>query len=278
MLSAERRMLERERVLETKDMSVDDVRCRHEPSTWSEPEVGSWYGVVMVREGTFRRAADGTEHLLDPASLYFDRPGIEQRVAHPTGGGDRCTAIRVGEELLAAVWGGEPGMPDGARPSSPGTDLAGRRLLVAARSDPFDASERVVGLIAALLAEADPPRVSASRPSTDRARRRIVDEAREVVALEPTVGLVELAGRVACSTHHLSRIFRAGTGETISRYRNRVRVRMALERLAEGEASLSALAADLGFADASHLARTVRAETGGTPSWLRDELAGSIRN
>jgi AraC-like DNA-binding protein len=271
-------MLERDRLLETEDVVVDDVRCHHEPSAWSETEAGTWFGVVMVRRGTFVRAAGGSEQVLDPTSLYFVRPGLEQRVSHPAGGGDRCTAIRVREEVLAAMWGGDPGVPEGPRTSSTTADLAGRRLLASARDDPFDASERAIALISTLLGQADPARVSSARPSTERARGRIVDEARQVVALDPTIGLVELAGKVACSPHHLSRIFRGATGESLSRYRNRVRVRLALERLAEGEPSLSALAADLGFADGSHMARRVLAQTGGTPSRLRDELAGSIRD
>ena len=40
------------------------------------------------------------------------------------------------------------------------------------------------------------------------------------------------------------------TGETISRYRTRLRVRLAVERIAGGERCLARVAAELGFADA----------------------------
>jgi AraC-like DNA-binding protein len=53
----------------------------------------------------------------------------------------------------------------------------------------------------------------------------------------------------------------------------RLRARAALERLAQGEANLARLAADLGFADQSHLCRVVRGEAGGTPTALRRALA-----
>jgi AraC-like DNA-binding protein len=59
----------------------------------------------------------------------------------------------------------------------------------------------------------------------------------------------------------------------VSAYRNQFRVREALERLAEGERSLTGLANDLGFADHAHLARTVRREAGAVPSVLRRLLA-----
>ena len=53
----------------------------------------------------------------------------------------------------------------------------------------------------------------------------------------------------------------------------RLRARAALERLAGGERDLARLAADAGFADQAHLCRVVRAETGTTPSALREALA-----
>jgi AraC-like DNA-binding protein len=85
---------------------------------------------------------------------------------------------------------------------------------------------------------------------------------------------LELGRGLAISPQHLSRIFRALTGATISRHRMRLRVRAALERLADGERDLARLAADAGFADQAHLCRVVRDETGTTPSALRHALAG----
>jgi AraC-like DNA-binding protein len=49
-------------------------------------------------------------------------------------------------------------------------------------------------------------------------------------------------------------------------------VRAALERLADGEDNLARLAADVGFADQSHLCRVLRAETGQPPSALRQAI------
>jgi AraC-like DNA-binding protein len=49
---------------------------------------------------------------------------------------------------------------------------------------------------------------------------------------------------------------------TLSQFRNRVRIAMALDRLADGQENLAILSADLGFVDQSHLSRVVRAATG----------------
>ncbi|HTB49525.1 MAG TPA: helix-turn-helix domain-containing protein, partial [Solirubrobacteraceae bacterium] len=67
--------------------------------------------------------------------------------------------------------------------------------------------------------------------------------------------------------------FRSVTGHTISRHRMRLRARSALERFAGGESDLARIAADVGFADQSHLCRVIGQETGHTPAALRQALA-----
>ena len=69
----------------------------------------------------------------------------------------------------------------------------------------------------------------------DVARRRLVDDARAVLSDDLTLGLVEVARRIATSPSHLSRVFGWCTGETFLRYRTRLRVSLALERLLAGE-------------------------------------------
>jgi AraC-like DNA-binding protein len=49
-----------------------------------------------------------------------------------------------------------------------------------------------------------------------------------------------------------------------------------MEWLAGGERDLARLAAELGFADQSHLCRAVRTETRRTPAALRKALALSV--
>ena len=114
---------------------------------------------------------------------------------------------------------------------------------------------------------------SIPRAATRSAWRRLADGTRQILSCDPGASLHELARRQAVSPHHLSRVFHASTGITVPAYRNQLRVREALERLADGERSLTSLATDLGFADHAHMARTVRRETGAAPSDLRRLLA-----
>jgi AraC-like DNA-binding protein len=78
-----------------------------------------------------------------------------------------------------------------------------------------------------------------------------------------------LARAVHVSPFHLSRQFRAATGETIARTLLRIRLALALERLAGGEDDLARLALDLGFAHHSHFSARFRAAFGVAPSAMR---------
>jgi AraC-like DNA-binding protein len=271
-------MLDKTVHVTTEHLELREVRCRSQHSGWSPPEEAKANTLVLVREGSFRRQVRGVEALLDPAAAYFTRPGEEQRFEHNRPHGDVCTVVQIGDDLLAGIWGGEPRLPEGPLFTRPQIDLAHRRLLAAARlTDQHEATEQALSLVAALLDNTDPARVAAGRPATLSRQRRLIAAAREAITADPTTGLVALAGQLAVSPHHLSRIFRAHTGSTVSRYRNRIRVRLALERLAEGQPDLAALAADLGFADHAHLTRTVQAELGAPPSRIRATLGGGSR-
>jgi AraC-like DNA-binding protein len=254
-------------------LQIADIACRHGRGQ-GVAEAATGYGIGFVRRGCFARSAEGTQALLDPSSVFFVNSNEEQRYDHPHTGGDDCTAFLLDAELLASLWGGDPQLPVGAADNSPELDLAHRLLLAdaAAAADPDEIFERAILLLTATLEGSSRPRVQSGRPTTERARRRLIEDAREALAADPDLSLPALAARLAVSPHHLSRLFRSATGHTISRHRMRLRTRAALERLAVGESNLSRLAADLGFADHGHLCRVLREETGSTPSALRAAL------
>ena len=256
-------------------ITVADVACRHEVGRGEVAEHSTGHYLVFVRRGCFVRSVEGVEALLDPTVAYCMNPGEEQRVDHPHSEGDDCTALMLEATLAASVWGGDPALPAGPLPTAPEIDLEHRLLLAACRraADPHDLYERALGLVSRALEQFDPRRVAAGRPATVRARRALADGAREALAAEPGRSLPDLARALAVSPHHLSRVYRGVTGQTISRHRMRLRVRNALERLAGGETDLARVAADTGFADQSHLCRVIRRETGRTPAALRHALA-----
>ena len=146
-------------------------------------------------------------------------------------------------------------------------DLAHRRLLASRADVDFAMVEALLALLARPSRAPPSPARSDDRLLVSRARRR----------LRPTdpsaAGLLSLAAVLEVSPYRLSRAFTRELGVSLTRYRNRLRVGRALDRLAKGESSLASLAADLGFADQAHLCRTVREHAGHTPTALRRLLS-----
>lgn len=267
-------MLSARTVLDRDGLEIANVVCRHECGRGSAEEA-TGHAVVFVRRGCFVRNAHGADSLLDPSAVFFVNPDDEQRYDHPHSGGDDCTAFFLDPGLVASIWGGDPTLPSEPFHSSPRLDLEHRLLLANAErsDDPDEIGERALLLVASALERNDRLRTQSGRPATSRARRTLIDDARVALAADPGQSLPALARSLSVSPHHLSRLFRALTGHTISRHRMRLRARAALERLAAGERNLARLAADLGFADQGHLCRVVRSETGSTPSALREALS-----
>src|SRR5262249_37447049 len=72
--------------------------------------------------------------------------------------------------------------------------------------------------------------------------------------------------------------FQQRTGAPVHRYLTRLRLRASLERLADGETDLTALALELGFSSHSHFTGAFRREFGRTPSAVRrDPVRRTIR-
>ncbi|MFI6901516.1 helix-turn-helix domain-containing protein [Nonomuraea sp. NPDC050394] len=261
--------------------TLDAVTCVDDHRRWGAAEVSSDFRVVLARRGRFRRMADGRAADVDPAMAYVGKPGEEEHFAHPAGG-DECTSLCVsarlwreltdGREVRSAVY------VDG------GLDLAHRRLLAAARTGdvPYALTEALLALLGATLRASVAPGEGAAGAGAggagapgSGAAEAIVERAREAIdAGHPAAaGLVPLAALLDVSPFRLSRAFTGVVGVSLTHYRNRVRVGHALDRLEQGETSLAALAADLGFADQAHLTRTVRRHLGHTPAALRRQLA-----
>jgi AraC-like DNA-binding protein len=263
-------------ILSRDGVEVSEVACRHPRGRGQVDELTSGHTIVFVRRGCFVRCADGIESVLDPTVAYCMNAGQEQRYDHPHDHGDDCTSLVLAPDLLASVWGGDPHLPSVPMHTSPKIDLEHRLLIGASRggADPHELVERALMLVADALEQSDPRPVAAGRPSTVRARRAIADGAREILADNVECSLPDIARQLAVSPHHLSRVFRSVSGNTVSRHRMPLRTRAALERLSAGDRNLARVAAEAGFADQSHLCRVVIRETGSTPSALRHMLAG----
>jgi AraC-like DNA-binding protein len=253
----------------TATVTVNDVRCVHEPVSWTAPEPVLRHTVVLIRSGLFRRRVGKREMVLDASAGYLPRSGTEQAFAHPVGG-DRCTSIAVCDEEMLALLGAS-GWPDAAIETTPHIDIAHCALLARARlgATPDELAERSHVLVGWVLTGSRQVRALPG----PRTSHRSVDHVREQLAADLSVSLADLARCTGLSAYHLSRVFRRTTGCTITRYRMRLRLEAALYQLASGETDLATLAVETGFSDQAHLTRLLRREIGQTPGSLRRMFA-----
>ncbi|MFH9353422.1 helix-turn-helix domain-containing protein [Kitasatospora sp. NPDC017646] len=71
------------------------------------------------------------------------------------------------------------------------------------------------------------------------------------------------------SPSHFTRVFRASTGQSPHQYLVRLRLERARRALLTTDTPIAAIAQLCGFADQSHLTRTMRLHSGLTPAGLR---------
>lgn len=260
---------------EAPGVRVVDHDCHKPAGSRGAYEYGVDFGLVLIRRGGYWREVNGRGAYLGPTDAFFERPFVEQRITHHRANGDRCTSLWLSETAVCAL-AGDASVPDEPVMTTPAIDLRHRELVVALRHgiDRFEADERLAQLVGALAERAVPGRFTARRSTTRDHHRRLVALAREAIVAEPAgVDFADLARTLGHTRFHVSRVFSQVTGMTLSQFRNRVRVAIAFDRLADGHENLAHLSADLGFVDQSHLSRVVRTYTGDRLSDVRQRLA-----
>ena len=144
------------------------------------------------------------------------------------------------------------------------------------RRNDLEYAERAAALITATasLSVIQGPRSGAARAATVRAHVSLADAVRVHLAssyTDPALPLGRLAADIGASPYHLSRVFRAVTGQSIHQYRMQLRLRAVLAGLASGQ-QVTELAVTCGFASPSHLSQLFGRYFEIPPSKLRGEL------
>jgi AraC family transcriptional regulator len=108
-------------------------------------------------------------------------------------------------------------------------------------------------------------------------RRELAEAARAVLAqrFAESLSLAAIARLVDTSVFHLARLFRRETGNTLHAYRNQLRLRTALEQLADPTSDLLTTALDLGYSSHSHFTESFRRAFRVTPSAVRGSLTSA---
>jgi AraC-like DNA-binding protein len=150
---------------------------------------------------------------------------------------------------------------------------------------PVAAASRLVGMTEALPASDDPDLVF---PALEARVTVLLEEApdpdprvraaiRAIVARRGEGSMEDVARTAAIGLRHLQRIFPEATGLTLREYARVRRLREALAlRLTPGSPNWSAIAADTGFVDHSHLTREFVALAGIAPSLAANQLQTTV--
>jgi AraC-like DNA-binding protein len=252
-------------------VTLHDVRCSETSRSPGEEEEQPSFSVAIPMTGVYVHQVEGRDLVGAPGVGLFMNPGDVYRTSHPAGSGDRTIELAFPAGTVMP-FAGET-FRGSVVPIPPEVDLQVRALTRTARCRALtvlDLDERVQRIVGCLLER------SFADPKTTR-RRAIVDRALEYLAwhFAEDADLPTVAAAVGSSPHHLSRLFHAGTGITLSRYRTELRLRAALERIEAGATDLSAVASDVGFFDHAHMTRTFRRALGRTPTDVRAALADS---
>jgi AraC-like DNA-binding protein len=274
-------------LFEETGLSAGSWTCGGRDTAPGEPERTGRFVVTFVRRGLFVRHCMRRTAVADPNHVLFFNPDEEYRVSHPLPGGDDCTVFVLDAETLSGLLeeagrrsgDADPALPDGAVQNGSHAFLGQARLHAmldrAAPSDALTAEEQSLGLLLDVLRDADSTGGTAVRTETRRRHRKASAAAQEFLCARmfeaPT--LDHVAEAVGYTKYHLARVFRQVVGVPMHRYRNRLRLRVALEHLADPRTDLSALAFHVGFSSHSHFTEAFRKEFGLTPSFVRETFA-----
>jgi AraC-like DNA-binding protein len=241
---------------------------------------------VFPRAGVFVKRIGRVEIVADPNHVLFFRKNEPYRVAHPVGTGDECTVLAFASDLLTeAVAAYQPRAQDSPEQPFEFTHALSDQLVflsqhclrqqaLSPHRDALALDELALEVLAAVTRSVYQPRGFSPKPGRSETLRIHREQARRACLLlsaryAENFGLAELASTVYASTFHLARLFKRATGLSLHQYRNRLRLRAALDRIVAGETDLTRLALDLGFSSHSHLTDLFHRAFGLPPSECR---------
>jgi AraC family transcriptional regulator len=274
-------------LFESPIVKVGRWRCR--PGSREAPPVRRqpWPMLSLCHGGAYALTGSRGVRVLDSSCVFLANPDEPYRTSQAAQSGCWGSSIPVRADVLTSVTGrrgtNTPRHPWGvAEPSlscSTRAYVLDRLLFDAVRRHDPDAlaiENGAVSLVSEVLAAGAGIVPHDHDPGPSSRHRDLVEAVRELLAerVEDSLGLEEIARAAAVSPYHLCRVFKRSTGETLHRYRNRLRLRTALKPVLDG-ADLSAVALDSGYSSHSHFTAAFRREVFVTPSRLKALATGA---
>jgi AraC family transcriptional regulator len=261
-------------LVESRLLRIFDVNCWAPRSGYGGMEFNPVAQMGVPRRGVFVIERCGETAVIDTNTALLLGPADEYRISHPTSDGDAGTVFVFAPQLLEEAIGGVRGRVAELRPREQLAACLVARTLSESERDQLEVEEAALLLLASLAPAFAARATGADGCRLGPAQRLRVETARALLASAPARrwNLGSVAEALSCSPFHLARQFKAATGETIWRYVLRLRLALALERLAEGERDIAALAIRLGFSHHSHFSARFRKAFGITPKEAREIL------
>lgn len=277
-------------VFATDSVTIGAFRCATEHPSFRDSGPIQQNCFVFPRTTVIIEHAGERPFVADPTvvTLYNQHQRYERRAVSRDG--DRCDWFAIAHDALrGALLHRDRAAADSERPirfthapADAATYFEQRRVFTAGsdteHADTLSIEEQVMALLDRVLdlayhrvaarVDAEPSRAG---DLADAAKRWIAPRAADRLTLG------QIAAAVDCSIFHLCRSFRRATGLTLHQYRDQVRLRLALERIGDGERDLSQLALALGYSSHSHFTASFRRAFGAPPSSARRLLLAHRR-
>ena len=275
-----------EPVLATGIFRIGRWRCVVGDAESTTPQTQKWHMLSFTHHGAFIVHSGSRSALIDPNSTLLIKPGSPYRMSRHVGPRSRGAYFLVRPDVFneiarESVSRFECG--DGAFSSIRGQSSAKSYLLqrlileravASPRPEPLEIDELGIALVSSLTGSPEwtPEKGAGSKsPSetlelVERIRIFLVERFASPLRLD------EIASAVGMSPFHLCRVFKRATGYTLHRYQISLRLRTALDRVADASADLGELAIRLGYSSHSHFTAAFRKEFGASPSEVRRAL------
>lgn len=265
--------------------TLGEFRCAPDDPRWLRRSVATTHFVAFPRTCSTITQAGRESVVATPNIAVLYNAGCEYtcRILEPAL--EVTTFVSIEERaLVEAVSEFDPSVRDRARTpmnrvscaTSAGTHL--HHVVLGLRggdADPLEAEEQLCAGLRRLLGDAFGAEKARRRAEPSRAWREQARHVQEVLAARFREGatLEELGACVGLSPMYLCRVFRAVTGMTIHGYLNELRLRSAIEELADPRRSLVDIALSSGYSSQSHFTSAFGRSFGVSPGRLRGRFA-----
>lgn len=272
-------------IFATRTLRIGTFRCRPSEPWFEDTGPISGHLIVFPRTSVRITYAGSRPIVTDPNLVMLYNDQQEYRRGKISERGDLCEWFEFAPEIiLDAVQPYDPAVNDRHPfklthgPSDTHAYLLQRQLVEQIASteqpDQLYVEEALLALLNTVLRgvyQASGWQRNASPMRRNASAAELIYGVKHLLATHFTqrITLDQIAQAVHCSPYHLCRIFRQQTGSSIHAYLNHLRLRTALEYLADGTGDLAALGVELGYSSHSHFTQAFKRAFGVAPSTLR---------